>query len=108
METRQGLYFPYSNITAELDLPKSDLAHFEDVVPLPFGEGAHSVAHADYQFVFLAHIALRRLLNRILQSIYGTGAQNTLSSTVVLNSHKHRSDCQPWTRPFWHSYIPNI
>jgi hypothetical protein len=62
---------------AEFDLPMSDLFQSQDLVPLPFGPESRdrntAEAHSDYQFVFLAHITLRRLLNRVHQSLYQSG-----------------------------------
>ncbi len=68
----------------------SDLSQFQDLVPLPFGpetkQGKVSEAHHDYQFVFLAHITLRRLLNRVHQTLYHSGKSFSLKLMSCLTN----------------------
>ncbi|XWW95430.1 hypothetical protein V2A60_003389 [Cordyceps javanica] len=71
-----------SDLLAELDLPHSGVAQFEEQVGLPGGfvgdgdgdGGAdEDPVAADELWYFLAEIALRRLLNRVSQLLYSDG-----------------------------------
>jgi len=72
-----------SDLLAELDLPHSNVAQFEENVGLPCGfEGDENEAVGrDDLWYFLAEIALRRLLNRVSQLIY---SKDSMASTTSL------------------------
>lgn len=65
-----------SDLLAELDLPHSGVAQFEEEVGLPSGfEGDdQDPVGTDELWYFLAEIALRRLLNRVSQLLYAEDA----------------------------------
>lgn len=65
-----------SDLLAELDLPHSGVAQFEEHVGLPGGfEGDdQDPVGSDDLWYFLAEIALRRLLNRVSQLLYAEDA----------------------------------
>ncbi|OAA68869.1 Zn(2)-C6 fungal-type DNA-binding domain protein [Cordyceps fumosorosea ARSEF 2679] len=84
-----------SDLLAELDLPHSGVAQFEEQVGLPGGFAAvddgeaedgdvdASPGAADELWYFLAEIALRRLLNRVSQLLYADGALAETSSSLA-------------------------
>lgn len=73
-----------SDLLAELDLPHSGIVSYEESVDLPVGfenEGEEAVGK-DELWYFLAEIALRRLLNRVSQTIYTKTSNVTNTSTL--------------------------
>lgn len=58
-------YLHESQILAEFDFPPSGLGIYASTVPLPLVPDSSQDTDREYQFFFLAHIAMRRLLNRI-------------------------------------------
>lgn len=66
-----------SDLLAELDLPHSGVAQFEEHVGLPGGfegDDPEPYTGTDELWYFLAEIALRRLLNRVSQLLYSDDA----------------------------------
>lgn len=65
-----------SDLLAELDLPHSGVAQFEEQVGLPggFERDEQDPVGTDDLWYFLAEIALRRLLNRVSQLLYSEDA----------------------------------
>ncbi|CZT14774.1 related to acetate regulatory DNA binding protein FacB [Ramularia collo-cygni] len=68
----------------DLDLPQTGVQDLEDTVPLPyFHEGSESAAQDDrsnFQYHFLAMIALRRLIHRIHEVIHESSATQAESA----------------------------
>ena len=69
-----------STILSELDLPPSGLYQLQDSVPMPFGneesQKQEQASETECQFVLLANIALRRLLNRAYRSMSSPSMSN--------------------------------
>jgi hypothetical protein len=64
----------YSQVLAEFDLPSSGLGKLANSIPLPVVPSTTTdPALAQYQLFFLALIAIRKLLNRILLYVYSQG-----------------------------------
>jgi hypothetical protein len=64
----------YSQLLAEFDLPPSGLGKLANSIPLPLVPNADTDPRlAQYQFFFLALIAIRKLLNRVLLYLYSRG-----------------------------------
>ncbi|KPM35405.1 hypothetical protein AK830_g11153 [Neonectria ditissima] len=73
-------YLHESQILAEFDFPPSGLGVYASSVPLPLVPDSSQDAHQEYQFFFLAHIAMRRLLNRILFHLFNRKKDEDRSS----------------------------
>lgn len=72
-----------SQILAEIGFPPSGISRFENEIPLPFADSyAEERPEAEYQFFFLAQVALRRLLNRIHSNLYKYGRSLELSTAL--------------------------
>lgn len=78
------LTMEYSDLLAELELPHSGIAQFEELVGLPgaFEDDGEIPAGRDELWYFLAEIALRRLLNRVSNSIYTKASPITNTATL--------------------------
>ncbi|KAH6692476.1 hypothetical protein F5X68DRAFT_273725 [Plectosphaerella plurivora] len=64
-------YLQESQLLAEFDLPPSGLGKLANSIPLPLVPNAATDPRlAQYQFFFLALIAIRKLLNRVLLYLY--------------------------------------
>lgn len=64
----------FSQLLAEFDLPPSGLGKLANSIPLPLVPNADTDPRlAQYQFFFLALIAIRKLLNRVLLYLYSRG-----------------------------------
>ncbi|RDW61744.1 fungal specific transcription factor domain-containing protein [Aspergillus mulundensis] len=70
-------YVHESQLLAEFELPASGISRYEDTIPFPFSESrsAHEPREL-HRMIFLAHLALRKLLNRIHSNIYGHGSRH--------------------------------
>ncbi|KAI5808013.1 hypothetical protein DFH27DRAFT_478392 [Peziza echinospora] len=77
-----------SDLLAEMDLPHSGIAPFEETVGLPCGfeEEDEEVVPGgrDELWYFLAEIALRRLLNRVSNLIYSKGTSTALTTLAPI------------------------
>ncbi|KAN0120118.1 hypothetical protein V8E51_002326 [Hyaloscypha variabilis] len=64
-------YLQESQLLAEFEFPPSGITRLESLVPLPFMDRGENVdSHDEFDFMLLAQIALRRLLNRIHFHMY--------------------------------------
>jgi hypothetical protein len=75
----------FSDLLAELELPHSGIVHFEDTVGLPTAfedMGDHAPGVDDLRY-FNAEISLRRLLNRVSNTIYSKASP--ITSTAALD-----------------------
>ncbi|KAL3447521.1 hypothetical protein BJX65DRAFT_92268 [Aspergillus insuetus] len=74
-------YTHESQLLAEFELPASGLGRYEDMIPFPFSEYRNAEEPRElHRVTFLAHLALRKLLNRIHLNIYGHGNRHSQSS----------------------------
>jgi len=93
---------------AELEVPQSGLQRLADTMPLPsFGDGFDD-AETTY---FLAEISIRRLLNRVHNSVYPRLQSANIDTAEILSFeqlNKLRNVCQELHRQLdrWHSSIP--
>ncbi|KAL8364511.1 hypothetical protein RB595_003679 [Gaeumannomyces hyphopodioides] len=69
-------YQQESQILAEMKLPPSGIGRLESDVPLPIVEEGGNSEDLTLQFLFLAQISLRRLLNRIHAHMYSPSFLN--------------------------------
>ncbi|KAL2812456.1 hypothetical protein BDW59DRAFT_167809 [Aspergillus cavernicola] len=70
-------YAHESQLLAEFELPASGIGRYEDMIPFPFSEDRNTDAPGGFhRMIFLAHLALRKLLNRIHSNIYSQGRQS--------------------------------
>lgn len=68
-----------SQLLAEFDLPPSGLGKLANSIPLPLVPNADTDPRlAQYQFFFLALIAIRKLLNRVLLYLYSRGESRSV------------------------------
>ncbi|KAK9239410.1 hypothetical protein V1525DRAFT_35698 [Lipomyces kononenkoae] len=85
-------YLHESQILAEFDFPPSGLGTYANTVPLPLVPDSSQDSDREYQFFFLAHIAMRRLLNRIHFHIFSRKQENNVpahaNSTPALECEK--------------------
>jgi hypothetical protein len=66
----------HSQLLAEFEFPPSGITRLESLVPLPFMDRGENVdSHDEFDFMLLAQIALRRLLNRIHFHMYNHSTQ---------------------------------
>ncbi|PVH94841.1 C6 zinc finger domain-containing protein [Periconia macrospinosa] len=75
-----------SDLLAELDLPHSGIAAYEDTFTLPTGfedMGTSEAVGRDELWYFLAEIALRRLLNRVSSMLYQRTSNLTKSPSLA-------------------------
>ncbi|KAL4967867.1 fungal specific transcription factor domain-containing protein [Aspergillus stella-maris] len=77
-------YLHECQILAEFELPASGIGRYEDIIPFPFsGRRNASEPGGLLRVSFLAHLALRKLLNRIHSTIY---YHETPSSNLTASS----------------------
>ncbi|KAH8679292.1 hypothetical protein BGZ61DRAFT_457010 [Ilyonectria robusta] len=85
-------YLHESQLLAEFDFPPSGLGVYASSVPLPLVRDSSQDIHQEYQFFFLAHIAMRRLLNRIHFHLFNRKQEddhtNHVDSPSVFESDK--------------------
>ncbi|KAF2664787.1 hypothetical protein BT63DRAFT_378901 [Microthyrium microscopicum] len=92
-----------SDLLAELELPHSGIVQFEEMVGIPGyfeTEGEQPVAEDDLWY-FLAEIGLRRLLNRVSNSIYTVSSP--ITNTAALEPVVEELDAQLTE---WYSGLP--
>ncbi|KAL4779188.1 hypothetical protein BJX76DRAFT_98373 [Aspergillus varians] len=76
-------YAHESQLLAEFELPPSGIARYEDMIPFPFSEYRNAEEpRSVHRMAFLAHLALRNLLNRIHANIYGHGSRHSPNDTL--------------------------
>ncbi|KAH7140970.1 hypothetical protein EDB81DRAFT_843979 [Dactylonectria macrodidyma] len=75
-------YLHESQLLAEFDFPPSGLGVYASSVPLPLVPESSQDIHQEYQFFFLAHIAMRRLLNRIHFHLFNRKQDDDHSSHI--------------------------
>jgi hypothetical protein len=79
-----GLLTRRSDLLAELELPHSGIVQFEDLVsmPLPFEDTGDPAPGVDDLRYFNAQISLRRLLNKVSNTIYSKASPITSTSSL--------------------------
>ena len=93
---------------AELEVPQSELQKLADTMPLPSFGGGYDDAETTY---FLAEISIRRLLNRVHNSVYPRLQSVNIEDADIISYdqlNKFRNVCQELHRQLdiWHSSIP--
>ncbi|KAK8119059.1 uncharacterized protein PG998_003685 [Apiospora kogelbergensis] len=82
LSARMFLDYLDTNHTAELDITRSGIEPLGDRIPLPRSMDMESMSDANDTVGFVAEIALRRLLNRVLNSLYSTQDIATVTSDM--------------------------
>ncbi|KAL2827665.1 hypothetical protein BJY01DRAFT_255626 [Aspergillus pseudoustus] len=78
-QTEVQIYW-VAQLLAEFELPASGIGRYEDLIPFPFSEYRNAEEPREvHRVTFLAHLALRKLLNRIHSNIYGHDHRHTQS-----------------------------
>jgi hypothetical protein len=92
-----------SDLLAEMELPHSGIVQLEELFGLPsaFEPDGEKPTAPDYLWYFLAEIGLRRLLNRVSNSIYSISAP--ITNTAVLEPIVSELDAQLMR---WYTGLP--